>query len=62
MPILAGAYARTTLSLTLWERVISVREIIMIVIAAALIGCLILQTAENILLCFEEEDDEQDKL
>ena len=51
-----------TLSLTLWERVISVREIIMIVIAAALIGCLILQTAENILLCFEEEDDEQDKL
>lgn len=29
-------------------------------IAAALIGLLILQTAENILLCFEDEDDEQE--
>jgi hypothetical protein len=30
-------------------------------IAAALIGLLILQTAENILLCFDEdEDDEQE--
>jgi hypothetical protein len=38
-------------------------KIIMIVIAVALIGCLILQTAENILLCFEEEEgDEQDEL
>ena len=29
-------------------------------IAAALIGLLVLQTAENILLCFEDEDDEQE--
>lgn len=37
-------------------------KIIMIVLAAALIGCLILQTVDNIMLCFEEEDDEQNKL
>lgn len=29
-------------------------------IAAVLVGLLILQTAENILLCFEDEDDEQE--
>ncbi len=28
-------------------------------IAAALIGLLILQTTENILLCFEEDEDDE---
>ena len=39
------------------------REIVMIIMLCCIIGCLLLQIAANIQLCFgEDDDDEQDKL